>query len=489
MFWGWQPSPAASRLAAPAARGGLAAVALSALAAFGVAAAAALAVGRAPLNLYDVSFSLDWGRELIHGQLPDVRVWGASTPHPLAIVSGAFAALFGGEALDAMRAVVFVAAGSVAVALVSLGRAFRSTWVGVAAALALVASEPFVLATLGQATVSDLPSLAAVLGALALEVARPRRGTAPLALLSFAGLFRPEAWLLAIAYAIYVGRSRDRASRVHLAILSLSAPVLWMASDLVLTGNPLYSLLFTRTATVAAQRPTGFMNVPDALRSTLTGYFNTPILVGAGLGLLLDLRLRRMPRLIPLSLALTILAFAAIGAAHLPLNDRYALPTTVLAAVYFGFFVAGWRTLPGGRLRWAWMLAALALTGPALAAVPSNVNALTLDRQSLGAQSRVAASLAALVRPAATRSLLARCGPVQVSYRIVPLLAYDLGRSPGTLTANDSGVPVSGTVIEPAPGLAAQMFETHVHPLASLTKRGFRLAASNGDWYVYTLCR
>jgi hypothetical protein len=461
---------------------------LAALAALAVAIAAALALGRLPMNLYDVSFSLDWGRELIHGQLPDVRVWGASTPHPLAIASGAFAALFGGSGLDAMRAFIYIAAGAVAVALIALGRACRSTGIGVVAALALVASEPFVFATLGQATVSDLPSLAAVLGALALEIAKPRRGYAPMALLAIAGLLRPEAWLLSIAYLLYCSRGRSRPDQLRLLALALSAPVIWTATDLVLTGNPLYSLLYTRTAAAAAQRPTGFGAVPNALRSTLTDYFSTPILVGAGLGLGLDLFLRRLPRLILLSLVLTVFGFAAVGAAHLPLDDRYALPTCVLAAIYFGFFVAGWRNQPAGRLRLAWMAVALTLAGLAVASIPSNVTALDNDRQSLSAQSRVAASLQSLVKPPAIRTLLASCGPVQTSYRIVPLLAYDLGSSPRTLIAIPSGVPSGGSVIEPAPGLAAHMFETHAHPLGSLTTRGFRLVASNSDWYVYSAC-
>jgi len=56
---------------------------LSTLVAGALALAVGAALGRAPLNLYDVSFSLDWGSDLIHGLVPDVRVSGASTPHPL----------------------------------------------------------------------------------------------------------------------------------------------------------------------------------------------------------------------------------------------------------------------------------------------------------------------------------------------------------------------------------------------------------------------
>jgi hypothetical protein len=53
-----------------------------------VAAGLLLGLPDTPLNLYDVSFSLLWGRELLAGTLHNVQVWGASTPHPAAILTG-----------------------------------------------------------------------------------------------------------------------------------------------------------------------------------------------------------------------------------------------------------------------------------------------------------------------------------------------------------------------------------------------------------------
>src|SRR2546429_3436483 len=59
----------------------------SALGASMLAVVVGVALGRPPLNLYDVSFSLDWGSDLVHGLVPDVQVSGAATPHPLSIAS------------------------------------------------------------------------------------------------------------------------------------------------------------------------------------------------------------------------------------------------------------------------------------------------------------------------------------------------------------------------------------------------------------------
>lgn len=453
-----------------------------------LAAVQALALGRLPLNLYDVSFTLDWGRELIHGEVPDVQVLGASTPHPLSILAGAFAALFGGGALDAMRAVVFIAGGAVGVSLLAMGRAFRQVGIGVVAVLALMLSEPFVDATLGQATASDLPSLAAVLGALALELTRPRRAVGPLALLALAGLWRPEAWLLSCVYWLYVAPRLDWRARGKLAALALSAPMLWCTTDLVLTGNPLYSLLYTRESTLAAHRPTGVTHVPDALRGTLTSYFDTPVLVGAAAGLVLDLWLRRLPRLLWMALVLTVLAFALVGAANLPLDERYALPTTVLLSVYFGFFVMGWRRQERGALRHAWMALAAIVAVLALVLAPSNMRALARDRGALSAQAKIEGRLGSLLHPTAVRQLVKSCGPIQASYRIVPMLAYDLGLGPRKIATVNYGVPQEGSVVEPVPGLAEQQFETHAHPLPSFTRRGYRVAATNGSWVLYTTC-
>jgi len=461
---------------------------LSALGALLVGGTAAVLLGRLPLNLYDVSFSLDWGRELIHGQPPDVRVVGASTPHPLSILSGAFAALFGTGALTVIAGVLYVAAGTALVALFALGRACRLGAMGVCAALALVVSEPFVLATMGQATVSDLPSLAAVLVALALEVGRPRRGTAPLVMLAAAGLFRPEAWLLSAMYLLWVSPGRSWSARARLGALALTGPLLWGITDLLLTGNALYSLTYTRASTLLAQRPTGFRNFPGVLWSTLTSYLSTPILVGAFLGLAIDLRARRLPRLIPVTLVLTVVGFAGLGAANLPLDDRYTLPTTLLLAIYFGYFLAGWRRQKRGWIRRGWIGAALVVALLAMAATPADLRALSRDRAQLTAQAQVPAKLSMLLRDRSLRAQIAACGPVQASYRIMPLLAYDLGRSPRTVVVVDRGVPTAGTVIEPTAGLAETMFETHSHPVSSLSRRGYELVAANDSWLIYTRC-
>ena len=58
-----------------------------------------------------------------------------------------------------------------------------------------------------------------------------------LALLDVAGLLRPEAWLFAGVYWLYLCRGASPRERVRLAALVALAPVLWALSDLAVTGR------------------------------------------------------------------------------------------------------------------------------------------------------------------------------------------------------------------------------------------------------------
>jgi hypothetical protein len=460
----------------------------AAVGATGLAVAVGLALGRLPLNLYDVSFSLDWGSDIVHGLVPDVQVSGASTPHPLSIASGAVAALFGSSALDVMRAFLLVSTGVTGVALYRIGAIPAGRGVGVTAVGVLFLSEPFLYGTLGQATPSDLPSLAALLAALACELAKPRRGVAPLVLLSLAGLWRPEPWLLAGLYWAWAVRGQPPARKLRLGLIALSGPALWMGCDLAMTHNPLYSLTYTHESTLAAQRPTGLGRVAGTLRAVLTGYLGTPALIAALAGVALELFVHRLPRLLLALLVLTVLSFAVIGALHLPLDERYALPTTALLAVFFGHMVAGWWTLPHSLLRHVWMLAGVVAAGFVTAAVPHQLRALASDRTTFQQESAVVAELAALTHPARVRGALRACNTVATPYRVVPILAYDIGERPRTLTAQNVGIPARGTIVLPNSARAAALFETHRFLDYSLSRRGYRMLTQNASWKIWTNC-
>jgi hypothetical protein len=154
-------------------------------------------------------------------------------------------------------------------------------------------------------------------------------------------------------------------------------------------------------------------------------------------------------------------------------------------AVYFGYFIVGWRELPRAWPRLTWMLAALTIGALIVVNVPSRVQALRSDRDSLSQQARIVADLQKLVRPRSVRDVLDRAVDVYASYRIVPVLAYDLSVRPRTLVVNDGGIPDRGAIVLPASPLAKQMFETHGFVNASLARRGYALAYSNANWRIY----
>src|ERR1700742_2530216 len=187
---------------------------------------------------YDSFYALLWGRDLLHAHLPDFRVYRGPTEHPLAIAFGAFCSLFGDRGA---RLMVLGSIGSV-VALVAglylLGRLCFGPVVGVVAAL-LVLSR-FFLENLAAQGYLDISYVALIVGAVVLEVERPRRGWPVLVVLALAGLLRPDAWFLVAAYWLWCvwptkANPISNARRLSYAAIAAIGPVLWVLVDLIVT--------------------------------------------------------------------------------------------------------------------------------------------------------------------------------------------------------------------------------------------------------------
>src|SRR5437763_8139185 len=137
--------------------------------------------GRTFLN-YDTFYALVWGGDLAHGRTPDYRVPVAPTPHPLAVLAGVPASLFGrgGEAL--MLALVIAALGALVVGMFRLGERLFGRPVGTLAALIVATRVPFL--NYGIRGSVALVALAFVVWATVLEGRSPRRGWPVLLLLA-----------------------------------------------------------------------------------------------------------------------------------------------------------------------------------------------------------------------------------------------------------------------------------------------------------------
>ncbi|MEO8690697.1 MAG: hypothetical protein ABI611_21075 [Solirubrobacteraceae bacterium] len=220
---------------------------------------------------YDAVWALEWGREAVGGALPGFQSPGAPTPHPLANAVSLLLAPFGGGAMAVVMALSWLSFSALGVLAFLLGRRLYSVWVGAAFA-AVVLTRHLLVRETDQAVV-DIPFLALVVAALLAEVGRPRERTLVPVLLCAAGLLRPEGWLLGIAWLAYAGRGRPRAQVLRWAALVAAAPLLWALCDLVVTGDPLYSLHGTQDLAEQLERPravgTAFSAVPSYLRDAL----------------------------------------------------------------------------------------------------------------------------------------------------------------------------------------------------------------------------
>src|SRR3954471_12174857 len=214
---------------------------------------------------YDSYYSLLLGRELLHGHLPSFDGYRTPTEHPLAVVFGALLSLLG---RGGDRVMVFLSEASFVVlcaGLYQLGRRAFTPLVGLAAAAILCTRFDFPF--LAARAYIDIPYLALVIWAAALELERPRRGGIVWVLLTCAGLLRPEAWLLLGLYFLWMASARVTwGTRARYAAIAAIGPVTWMLVDGIVTGNPLFSLQHTSGLAEELGRTKGLSEVPGAMK-------------------------------------------------------------------------------------------------------------------------------------------------------------------------------------------------------------------------------
>ncbi len=320
---------------------------------------------------YDAYWHLVWGRELLGGSLPSFEVYAAPTQHPLYV---AVAAVFGLVGEDADRLLVLAGLLSLVALVCGVWRLTRDlfgVWPAVLAALFVGSSFAFLLYAV-RAYV-DVPFLALVAWAAATEV-RGRRWT-PMVLLVLAGLLRPEAWVLAgllwlwrawgVRIALRDGKEKSHTpgALVAMAGLVVLAPVLWLLSDLIVTGNPLHSLTSTSELAEALGRDRGIAKAPRLFVVYVFDVARAPVALAGVIGAVLAVRRygwRAMA--VPLALVLTgAVTFFGAGIAGLSLLPRYLTVPAVGLAVFAGYAVAGFTTLAADD-RWlpAWRRGAIA---------------------------------------------------------------------------------------------------------------------------------
>jgi hypothetical protein len=445
---------------------------------------------------YDTLYALVWGAQLARGQTPEYGLPIAPTPHPLLEALGVpLAPMAAGVESAVVVALAFVALSASGWVLYRLGSEWFGRAAGAVAALVWLTRVPVI--SYGVRAYVDVPYTLLVLCALLVETRRRRAGAPVLVLLALAGLLRPEAWVLSGLYWLYLAwcsrrghQRRERGELARLALLAAAAPLIWVASDLLVSGNPLWSLQNTKHTASTLGRAKGIADVPEYVPRRIGEVLQAVALAGAAIGGVLALWwLRRRALLGVLAGVAAIGAFALLSSAGLPIDTRYAFLTAAILCVFCGAAAFGWRALPrGDPRRRAWMAIGAVVLVALVASAPAQLRSAHRELVTLSRQQSIQDDLVALVRSGA---ISLRCGPVGVpNHAPIPLLALYLSARPGLIVSAEAKPINRGVYVDPA----SREVETEYildlkdpHAEVSIPP-GFGETATNRSWLIFRRC-
>jgi hypothetical protein len=367
---------------------------------------------------YDSYYSLLWGREILDLQTPGFEGFRVPTEHPLAIAAGALLSLFGEVGDRLWIALIFASFLWLVWGVYRLGQiAFTPLVGGIAAVLVLTRFDFGFLAARGYI---DIPYMALVVWAAVLEARSPRRGVPVLLLLSAAGMLRPEAWVLAGLYWLWLAWRATWRERALYAALAALGPLVWTLTDLAVTGDPLFSLLYTSGSAEDLGRQRSLSELPTAIPGFLNLIVKPPIMAAAAAGLVLAVMLAPRRAVMPLVLLGSgVGTFVLIGVAGASVIERYLAIAAVAVLVFAAVFLGGFTMLRPGRARTWWMAGSVAIL---LLGVVFTATRVRLDYFDSELRFRGAAHddlVRVLNSPAVQEGL--RCGPLTVpNHKLVP---------------------------------------------------------------------
>jgi hypothetical protein len=490
---------------------------------------------------YDTLYGLAWGGQLSRGSLPAYGVAIAPTPHPLVEILGVVLAPLGpAGVVHVTVALAFLALSACAWAVYALGAHWFGRAAGALGALLLITRVPML--SYGVRAYIDIPYLLLVLSALLVESRRPRAGWPVLALLALAGLLRPEAWAFSGLYWLYLiawpawrerlgsrartpawlsravaqepgvagtgpggpqavadgspppgvawDPGRSRRELAGLTLLAVAAPLVWVLSDLAITGDALWSLTNTRHTAQTLDRVTGIANVPEYIPRRIGEILRPPVLVGAALGGVLSLLwLRARARVAAIVGVVAVVVFAAFAALGLPINTRYAFLAAAILCMFCGAGVFGWTLLAreDRRRRW-WMAGGLIVLAALIAYAPSQYRSAHRQLDALATQQRIEGDLLSLVKD---HAIGLTCGPVGVpNHAPIPLLSLYLKTSPANVISAQVNQISYGTYIDPASVEVEHdyVLDPHDPHLAVSVPPGFTESATNRSWLIFKRC-
>jgi hypothetical protein len=435
---------------------------------------------------YDAQWALAWAHDAWHGFLPEYTADFAPTPHPLATAVSSLALPFGSEADTVILWLTLLSFGALVFLTYRLGEVLFNRWVGLVAAL-VVLSRPVIMrdALIGY---QDIPFAALVIGAVLLEARHTRRGVPVLALLALAGLLRPEAWVLAGLYWLYLWPAASARERVRSAALVAAAPLIWAGTDWIVTGDPLHSLHGTAALAEEVDRRRDPEDVPYWTVQYIGFVLRLPLLLGIPIGLAFAWIYTRRRAMLPLAAAVAMLAVFAVGPLFgLPLIRRYVETPAVLLTLFYGLAVCGFTLLPRGRARTGWMVLGALAAALSVAYLPSHAARLDSLERRLRLDGAVYRQLERVGHSKRVDAAFERCAPlVTADHRQIPFIRFWLGGGPGSVRTVEGGTaPMGRVLLLPRRGpMTARAFRNRPFPNVKVPA-GYRQIFRNGAWRVY----
>jgi hypothetical protein len=443
---------------------------------------------------YDSYYSLLWGREVLDLEQPFFEGFRVPTEHPLAIGVGALLSLAGESGDRLWIALCLASYLALLWGVYTLAAEAFTPVVGALAAVLLFTRFDF--AFLAARGYIDIPYMALVLWAMVLEARRPRRGESVLVLLALAGMLRPEAWFMAAAYWLWAAWKTGWPRRVRLAALAALGPAVWLATDWIVTGNPLFSLQYTSGLAEDLGRSRSLSELPSALPDFFSKLIKFPVLVAALLGAVFALWAMPRRAAAPAVLfAASLGTFVLIGAAGASIIERYLVLSSLALLVFAGVALGGWSMLRDGRWRRAWMVTAALVI---IAGVTLTATNLSLRRFSkeLAFRGDAHASLQDVLRSDAVRA--ARdCGPITLpNHKQVPETRWILDASAQKVLARADrdgrgarqrrGVQIYSLSRQ---GLVTQAFSSDSDPASiQVPPKGWKRVATSEFYAAYVRC-
>ncbi len=236
--------------------------------------------------------------------------------------------------------------------------------------------------------------------------------------------------------------------RVDLLALAVVAPVLWALSDLVITGDPLYSLHATSALADDLGRERGIANVPTNFVRFLADTARPPVFLAALLGAVLAWRARGRLRALHVPLALFgagTVTFVGTGVGGLSILPRYLTVPAVALCLLAGYAVLGFTTLPDGPVRRRWRQGAIGAGVVGVAFLVLKAGSFVALARELRFIERTHDAVVAT----AADPRVQQCPPVSLpTYRLIPDLRFELDAAEDEVVARSNGrPPASGTVL------------------------------------------